>query len=73
MYFIAVALFDLYFKKCRESRLYEIQNEDVHLIGITCMLIANKVCDSYFFDLNIYSVKIAHKSFSTKDIIDKEF
>lgn len=32
------------------------------------MFIANKVCDSYFYDLNVFADKIGHKSFSKKEI-----
>jgi cyclin B len=49
-----------------------LENKNVHAIGITSMYLASKYEDIYPLHSKIVSDKIAHKAFSSSEILKKE-
>ena len=66
--FLSVQILDLYNYKAKKQLNYL----DIHLIGITCILISSQIKD--FFPININDIinKIGYKLFIKKDFINKE-
>jgi hypothetical protein len=67
-FFSAVHYFDTYIKNSR----YNIYDEDIHLIGISCIFIASKMEDIIPLHLNQVTEKIAHNKFKPRTISNKE-
>ena len=63
-YFLAVALFDGYFRAMQGKKVLE--NSDVHLVGIGCMYLASKYEDIYPLHSKVVSDKISHGAFTQK-------
>ena len=63
-YFLAVALFDGYFRAMQGKKVLE--NSDVHLVGIGCMYLASKYEDIYPLHSKVVSEKISHGAFTQK-------
>jgi hypothetical protein len=75
-----------YAYKCDENTIYltlmlmdgfifkskNLNNSDLHLLGITCLYISSKFEDLYPLDMNTVKGRIAHNKFSEKEIKDKE-
>jgi hypothetical protein len=75
-----------YAYKCDENTIYltltlmdgfifktkQLNNSDLHLLGITCLYISSKFEDLYPLDLSTVKGRIAHNKFSEKEIKDKE-
>jgi hypothetical protein len=67
-YFIAVDIMDKYINNSRKI----IYNEDIHLIGITCIFIASKYEDYIPFSMKNMINEIAKNKYKENDIINKE-
>ena len=67
-YFIAVDIMDKYINNSRKI----IYNEDIHLIGITCIFIASKYEDYIPFSMKNIISEIAKNKYKENDIINKE-
>lgn len=67
-FFLTMHLFDYYLSKTKLC----ITNQDVHLLGLTCMFIASKMEDILPLRMSLIKNKIAHGKFSSKEIKAKE-
>ena len=63
-YFLAVAIFDAYFRLKQGTKVLE--NSDVHLVGVGAMYLASKYEDIYPLHSKVVSEKISHGAFSQK-------
>ena len=63
-YFLAVAIFDAYFRLKQDTKVLE--NSDVHLVGVGAMYLASKYEDIYPLHSKVVSEKISHGAFSQK-------
>ena len=70
-YFESVNIMDRYFKSCSIKNII-LNPNDLHLIGVTCMFIANKYYDIYPLKLKMVFVFFSHKKLSCQDIKNKE-
>jgi len=66
--FLAVHIMDQYFAKSKAA----LSNNDVHLIGITCLFIASKMEDIIPLRMSHVRSKIGHNKFSEAEIKKKE-
>lgn len=62
-YFLAVALFDNYLRTKAQQGI-QLDNGEVHGIGVAAMYMASKYEDIYPLHSRIVSEKISHKAFS---------
>lgn len=69
-YFLAVSIFDAYFRSMQGKRVLE--NSDVHLNGVGAMYLASKYEDIYPLHSKVVSEKISHGAFSQKQILGRE-
>ena len=67
-FFRAVDLMDMYFKSSTAS----VPKCELHLIGVTCMLLASKMEDAVPFSVEVANLKIAHGGYSVEDILAME-
>jgi hypothetical protein len=67
-FFLSVKIMDLFLYKSNQI----IKDEDIHLIGMVSMFIANKMCDVRQISLQSFTEKIAHGQFTINDIVEKE-
>ena len=65
-YFLATSMFDNYLRASKD-----LENKDVHLIGITSLFLASKYEDLRPLSAELISDKISHSAFSKKDILNK--
>lgn len=63
-FFLAISLMDRFFK----SSPRELQIQDLHIIGVSCMFIASKYEDIYPLKMKMVFEKIAHKKISVDKI-----
>ncbi len=56
-FFLAISLMDRFFKQVKR----DLQIQDLHTIGVTCMFIASKYEDIYPLKMKMVFEKIAHK------------
>ena len=63
-FFRAVLIMDQYIKYSNTL----LENDDIHLIGITCMYISSKYEDSFPIPLRRFSEKASHGKYSTEEI-----
>jgi hypothetical protein len=68
-FFVAVDIMDRYFEKCEEPK----QTKDIHLIGVTCMLIASKLEEIIPFKVKTVVQKMTHEKIPASDILACEF
>lgn len=68
-FFVAVDIMDRYFEKCSEPK----QTKDIHLIGVTCMLIASKLEEIIPFKVKTVVQKMTHEKIPASDILACEF
>mmetsp|Transcript_6506 Transcript_6506/g.8775 ORF Transcript_6506/g.8775 Transcript_6506/m.8775 type:complete len:234 (+) Transcript_6506:1610-2311(+) len=61
-YFVAVAIFDNYFRRMQGRKVLE--NSDVHLVGVGAMYLASKYEDIYPLHSKVVSEKISHGAFT---------
>lgn len=67
-FFLAVHILDTYISKSQET----LSDKDIHLIGMTSMLIASKFEESHPLRLDFVYEKIGYKTFSKEQIVHKE-
>jgi hypothetical protein len=67
-FFLTMHLFDYYLSKTKQC----VTNQDVHLLGLTCMFIASKMEDILPLRMSLIKNKIAHGKFVSKEIKAKE-
>jgi hypothetical protein len=69
-YFLACKLFDDYLVLCANSspQLSQLDNKDVHGIGLTVLYLASKYEDIRPIHSQVISVKISHSAYS-RDVI----
>ena len=67
-YFLAVYLMDMYTWKS----IKDLKNEDVHLIGVTCMYMASKFQEVEYIRLSKFVKQVSHNSFTAEEIKKKE-
>ena len=67
-FFSAVHYFDSYIKNSK----FNIYDDDIHLIGISCIFLASKMEDIIPLHLNQVTEKIAHNKFKPRSISKKE-
>ena len=65
---LAVHIMDCYFSKTKKK----LKDEDIHLIGLTCIYISSKVEDIIPLRMSHIVKSIGHSSFNGKTIIKKE-
>ncbi len=64
-YFLSVALLDRYLgESAKRGRI--VTDDDVHLLGVACMLIASKFEDTTALTLDLVIAKVGHYSFTKK-------
>ena len=63
-FFLAVHLMDLYIWRTKNP----INNNDIHLIGVTCLYLASKMEDIIPLRMSHVKTKISHNKFSEKEI-----
>lgn len=63
-FFLAVHIMDLYVSRSKLN----LSNNDVHLIGVTCLYLASKMEDIIPLRMNHVKSKIGHNKFSEKEI-----
>ena len=68
-FFVAVDIMDRYFEKCSEPK----QTKDIHLVGVTCMLIASKLEEIIPFKVKTVVQKMTHEKIPAADILACEF
>lgn len=68
-FFLSVNIMDLFLQKTKKI----FHNEDIHLIGITCMFISSKFQEIYPLSLKNFIHKVGHDKFSEKDIKIMEY
>ena len=68
-FFVAVDIMDRYFEKCDTPK----QTKDIHLIGVTCMLIASKLEEIIPFKVKTVVQKMTHEKIPAADILACEF
>lgn len=68
-FFVAVDIMDRYFEKCDAAK----QTKDIHLIGVTCMLIASKLEEIIPFKVKTVVQKMTHEKIPAADILACEF
>ena len=68
-FFVAVDIMDRYFQKSVEPK----KTKDIHLIGVTCMLIASKLEEIIPFKIKTVVQKMTHEKIPSKDILAMEF
>jgi hypothetical protein len=66
--FLAIHVMDSYINKCTKK----LTNEDIHLVGLTCMYIASKMEDIIPLRMSIVKTKIGHGKFSEMQIKNME-
>lgn len=66
----AVLIMDIYFMLCKDKVL---DDNDVHLIGVTSMWIASKYDDTYPISINDFTQVAAPGSFANDDLKEMEF
>ena len=69
-YFLAVKLFDNYFRKQQGRKV--IENSEVHGIGVCAMYLASKFEDIYPLHSRVVAEKISHNAFSKAAILQRE-
>ena len=67
-FFISVQILDLYIYQTKKI----LTDLDLHLIGITCILIASQFEDLFPIQMNELINKIGYKLFTKNEIINKE-
>ena len=68
-FFVAVDIMDRYFEKVVDAK----QTKEIHLIGVTCMLIASKLEEIIPFKVKTVVQKMTHDKIAAKDILACEF
>lgn len=68
-FFVAVDIMDRYFEKCSDVKL----TKDIHLVGVTCMLIASKLEEIIPFKVKTVVQKMTHDKIPAADILACEF
>ena len=63
-FFLAVHLLDFYIARCKSA----VNNNDVHLIGVTCLYLASKMEDIIPLRMSHVKSKIGHNKFTEKEI-----
>lgn len=66
--FLTITYMDAYLYKCKK----ELQNENIHLIGLVCLFIASKMEDMYPIDMKSLVSRIGHDKYSQNEIKRKE-
>ena len=69
-FFVAISIMDKYYKSMGEHRPIEVS--DLHISGVSSMLIASKYEDIYPLKLSVVYEKIAHRKIPTEDIKEYE-
>lgn len=65
VYHLAACLFDLYLERTH----LQLENKDVHLIGISALFIASKYEDDKPISSRVMSSKISHQAYSEDEIL----
>ena len=65
---LAVHIMDCYISKTKKN----VKDEDIHLIGLTCIYISSKVEDIIPLRMSHIVKNLGHFTFNEKDIIEKE-
>ena len=68
-FFLSVNIMDLFLQKTKTI----FHNEDIHLIGITCMFISSKFQEIYPLSLKNFIHKVSHDKFSENEIKTMEY
>ena len=68
-FFLAVNIMDIFIQKTKKI----FNNEDIHLIGITCMFISSKFQEIYPLSLKNFIHKVGHDKFSENEIKTMEY
>ena len=68
-FFVAVDIMDRFFEKSNKIK----QTKDIHLIGVTCMLIASKLEEIIHFKVKTVVQKMTHNKIASADILACEF
>lgn len=67
-FFLAVNILDKFLSKVK----YSVQDDDIHLLGMCCIFLANKFEDVFPFSLPLLANNIGHGKFTEKTIKKKE-
>ncbi len=70
-FFVAISIMDKYYKSLSHKAPVEVS--ELHISGVSSMLIASKYEDIYPLKLSVVYEKIAHRKIPTQDIKDYEF
>ena len=65
---LAVHIMDSYISKCKKV----LQDEDIHLIGLTCIYISSKIEDIIPLRMSHIVKSLGHSTFTEKEIMKKE-
>lgn len=68
VFFLSVKIMDKYL----QSTNFTLTSNDVHILGVTCMLISCKLEDIYRLSINIFVNNIARNKFLPTDVINLE-